>query len=114
MKYVMLRNANTGTLFAVMGLGLDCTHDRLASAFPGYLVVSAGLVRFRENGLADTYGYSTGLAKTPHADDARFLTALYRGGTAGAPSLNQAKAVGDKLEAVSETQIPPPPAGSQL
>ena len=92
MKYVMLRNANTGQLLAIMGLGLDCTHDRLASGFPGYAVESAGLVRFRENGLADTYGHSHSLGKTPHGDDARFLTALYRGGTAGAPSLNPSAA----------------------
>lgn len=87
MKYVILRHA-TGGLLAIMGLGQDATHQQLAAAFPGYMPVSAGFVRFEANGAADVFGYSQSLAMTPHADDARFLSAFYRTGTAGAPSLS--------------------------
>lgn len=106
MKYVMLRHLD-GTLFAVMALGLKARHSNMAAAWPGLQVVGAGFVKFHENGEAETYGFSQSLNRTPDANDARWLTIMYRAGLPTARPWAR-PAVGDKREAVSAAPIQPP------
>ncbi|WP_414664882.1 hypothetical protein [Horticoccus sp. 23ND18S-11] len=77
MKYVALQPAAGGTI--EYRLGLLTTHADMAAPLleRGYRVVSAGFVRCLGGDRFETFGYSTSLNATPHADDARVISALH-------------------------------------
>lgn len=91
MKYVVLQNLNTGRLEFRIGLLVD--HDLLAAPLItlGYVLRSAGYLRFLENERFETFGRSENLNIGTHPDDARMLSAFYSATLKTAPAAEEAQ-----------------------
>ncbi len=78
MKYVVFQHQQSGRM-EIRLAPAPTTHRQLAKELEplGFKPVSAGFARFLPDGRFEACGYSTSLNLTPHADDARLLSAFY-------------------------------------
>lgn len=78
MKYVRLKHPSKSDIYR---LGLMATHAQIVAEVLAlnhdYVPFSAGFVKVAPTGRLETFGQSTSLTLSPHADDARIMSALH-------------------------------------